>query len=720
MGTKTSISLLKDQISLSSNVIQREKLVRALVSTCKINGDEDAFEDVCEYMVRKHRNDQFLVRFTFLSATADNFHLRKLQERHWKHLNVLVHHCLINDDCYWLCKTYFENYIRFCFDKKISYVEYIKLWVEHASYYTYPIFDGDFKYKKMFLEMVGDVLPLCFKDEELKTERFTYIWYVLSWDERHPKQRISLLNNKEIVDTVLQELHNPQHADVIKHFALTYICIDFEKATELNLFEILRNNVNCRTGTCIECLKTAEDEVKIRLMQTLSVMLPSDEFLQILEENRPKNLFEQHPSISKFQKSIPTLFLNIAPAHLAFNSIMQYCQGNYLNYTENVLHQLCNKVAEKRLEGYITSLSTDTVSLKKHSILLALKLMNKTYINTSMKNFMDNEKNFSIRKHLFSSVFQLFLRNPNDHSWQLVMDNIEAISNNENESLCKLATSKRISKQFFVRYLLFTWKTLNMLPFNKTLEEAKSQILNNVTQDNVSLLPNEFCLELIQNNLFQKTHPSLVLMINDFTCKFLIYSDYDYMDQVFSLIKKFSRTSCKDIHNFVKDFCQFFITKKCDKIAVLNSFAVLWDETMKPYESLENYLYIQFTLMSLNNNSIEAVGSKIADICNNLFEIHCLNLRILKNILLNSFKANLLENVEGNFDENYSLLIDSIVKNGNSNATLILALHLIPPDEIFTFKAKIIYDSIIEAAGRNSHPGVQIELYHYLINKPNF
>ncbi|KAF5303592.1 hypothetical protein FQR65_LT08193 [Abscondita terminalis] len=768
METQKSITLLKDQISLSSNVKQREKLVKALVDTCKINKDEDAFEEVCEYMVNKHRNDQSVVRRAFLSATTDNFNLRKLQERHWKHLNVLVHHCLINDDCYWLCKDFFENYLRLCFNKNLPYMDCLKLWVQHASYYTYCLFDDNLKYKKMFYEMIADALPLCFKDEELQSRIFTHIWNVSS---TRPNRRISLMKHKHIVDTVLEELNNPQHVAVVEEFAMICIRTDFEKATELKLFEVLAHkseslNVSVNIewllkyhsleilpyiqplmkrilktylsnhkifkqvvsnkmkeairDVCTELLQSGEDNVKTRSLRTLSAILPSKELLEILEENRPQDLFDEQPSISKFQKSIPMVFVDITPAHITIEPVLQYCQGDYLKWTQNVLHQVCNNIAEERLGGVITSLSTRAVSVRKHSILLALKLLNKTEINTILKNFMDNEKNSSIRKHMFTSVFKLFLRNPDDYSWQLVKDNIKAISNEDTEAFCNLANSKRISKKYFVRYLLFTWKTLDALPMNEKLEEAKSTLLEAVTQDNVALLPNEFCLELIQNNLFQKTHPTLVQKLNDFTSKYLIYSGYDCVDHIFSVIKKFSKTSCKSVHNFVKDFCQFFITKNCDKVTILTSFAAMWDEIMKPYESLENYLYIHFTLMfmnSLNHKSIEEVGRTIAEICNSLFDIQCLNLQIFKDVFLTVFKDSLLEEMTGNLDTNFSLLIDSIVKNGNSNASLTLALDLIPLDEISTLKARMIYDGIVETAGRNSNPGVQVQLHHYLINK---
>ncbi|KAF5303591.1 hypothetical protein FQR65_LT08192 [Abscondita terminalis] len=752
MGIKKSIPLLKERILMSSNVIERARLVEALVSTCKINKDE-----------------MLLKRRSFLTSTNSNFNLKQLQERHWKHLTVLIHYVIMNDHCHWLSKVYFASYISMCFEKQIPCIDYLKVWVQHSED-VYELFSFNLKYQKRYYEMIADVLPLCFSNEQLKTQRLIYIWHIASWDSTHPRKRISLFKNKDVLDTILHELENPEHTGAAEEFAMNCIISDFHKAKELKLLEVFTKNSDLLNATvkiewllkyhslevfpyikvlvkrilitylhdykvfrhvvdpkmkeaiadvCQELLKTDVEKVKIPSLQVLSVLLPQQEFLQILDKYRPQDLFDDQPSISKFKKSIPTLFLNVTPTHLTFEYILQYCQGDYFKCTQNVLYQICNNVAEKRLGNLMTSLNARSVSARKHSILLALRLLNQSDVNRMLKNFMMNEENVSIRKHLFSSVFNLFLRNPDDYSWQLVKENIEGISHDDTETFCKLANPKRIPKQFFVRYLLFAWKTIDALPFHDKLEEAKSRILGSVTQDNVALLPNNFCLKVIRNNLFQNSNLALVQELNVFTCKYLIYSGYECMNEVFCVIKTFSRISCKYLHNFVKDFCQVFIKKKCVSITFLTSFAVLWDSILKPYESLENYLYIQFTILfmdSLKHKSIETTGAKISEICSNLFDIHCLDISIFKDILVNSFMDFMLEELGGNFDENYSLLTNSIVESGKNNASLAVAIALIPLGVTLPSKSKIIYDSIIDAAGHNTNPLVQVQLHSYLIN----
>ncbi|KAK4887679.1 hypothetical protein RN001_003950 [Aquatica leii] len=771
MGTEKSLLLLKEKIALTSNVKERERLVNALVSTCKINKNEDAFVDVCEYMVSKHRNDHLTVRRAFLNSTMNNFDLKKLSDRHWKYINELIRPVCGNVESAWLISKYFEGYVHVCFENDLPVTEHIKLWLKQP-YISDNIFPNKREFKKRCLEEFLQVLPLCFSGEELNHQYSCYLSRISAWNKRYPQDTISIFKHEHILNTVLQVVGSIDPSDEAQEVAMHCIISDFEKASELKILETLtkskriyitidvkwlfrhrpleilphvdslvqyvvrQNFSNCKLreifgavldtevkkavcAACYEIMKTGTDDYKKHAMVVLSVALTPEDFLLCLQEHCPK-LLTNVDLISKFQQNIPGCLQNVAPTHLTLPIILKYCQGDLLKYAQNALHRACNNVAEKRLSYVIEVLNARAVSVRKHSIVLASKLLNKAATQTAIKNFMLNEKNPSLRKNLFKSIFNWFLRNPDDYLWQLVKENIETIGKDDTEAFCKLANSKRVPKSFFVRYIVFAWTTLDKLPYNGKLEEGKCRILESITPDNIASLPKDFCNELIRNNLFQKTHEKLQDALNLFTSQYLIFSGTDCADEVLTVIKKFSRVSSKAIYDFVKEFCLFFVKEKTKNVNVLNAFNSCWNKSFQPCQALENYLYIQFTLIyvdCLKNKSVDEAGGRIAQLCKSLFDSGCLDISILKEVFTDDFSDNFFEDYDGNLDENNFLFIDSIVKSGKSDACLGLALALIPDDLNLVPKTKVIYNSILDAAAHNPHPLVQIQLHRYLITK---
>ncbi|KAF5303595.1 hypothetical protein FQR65_LT08196 [Abscondita terminalis] len=703
MATAKSIPLLKEKIK-NSNVTQREELVKALVITCKINRDEVALEEVCEYMVEKHSDDNHFVRKAFLEEVMHNFNLKKLQEQHWKYLNELVKSAWINDDFYFTCVPYFESYISICFDKGLPYEDYIKLWLEHGCG-LYSLVDEDLKFQKRFHEVIVDIFPLCYSGDELKTQMLDYTINISSWNNIHPKQRISLFNYPDVVENVLERIRNSEVKDEEKVFAMTCLMTDYEKAKELNLLEVLASKpeeiiisvqiewflkhhhsdvlplikplmkqmlktslphykafnqivdpemIDAVTEVCKEKLESDEDDVKIRSIQVLSVVLPPQEFLQVLKEHLPQDL-----PTSKFQKFLPKMFTNVIPAHAAFESVVEYCQGDYLKWTRDALYDICSKSAEKRLRNFIDTLSTLDIPAKKHSMIIALTLTNKEDTSNFLKDFVENEESEANRKRLLKSILKLISKNPEDCLWQLLVDKFESLFKDDVSVTCKLTKLKRIPKDLFPNYVLFTWNVLDALPSNENVDEEKTKILEMITQTNILWLPNDFCRKLICDNIFQVTHTKLSDELSSFTCKYLIYFDNDFVDEVLCIMKKVFRSSCKNVNSFVITFCEMFIKEKIDRNGVLASFANNWNDKFQPHESLENYLYIHFTLIwldSLESESIEAVGGRIAEICNNIFDIQSLDVYIFADVFTNFKNYSLLE-LSQNWDDNYSLLL---------------------------------------------------------------
>ncbi|KAF5283228.1 hypothetical protein FQA39_LY17375 [Lamprigera yunnana] len=781
MRIDRSIDLIKSKLSSTSNLEVREKLVKALVTTCQVNNDMSELANICEYMAVKSRNDHIKIRHAFLDAVYNSFDLKKLEICHWNPLNQMVRMLSLNGEYFAYNYFYIEAYIRFCLKNNLpatEIIEYLKLWLTPYYYSYYSLFNTEPKYKKLCLELFPDVFPLCFEKEELETSYVSFLNFICKWNQQHRKDQIPPFQYKELIELVKINYTKLSRNYETVNVLLQLILIDTDKAFEMNLLNVLFEhiegtyfNVNDRkfisnrfmadekylnsilkdvlkyfrprtkqsqifnnalspkiVGNISEIWKreikeSKKVDAKSRALLMLSLVEAPNVFLEFIKEYYPTDTkiniedFEKHDAY-KLQKTVPQCFQNLIPSYLVVNPILNFCNSDYMRVTRNSLFHIMNNVAEKRLIPILSQLATRAVVVKKYSVSLALRLLDYEGAQTMLKDFMENETNSSMRSSIFISVLNFFFRNPNDRTWQLVKESFKVIHANDTEAYIQLANAKRAPKTFFVEYILFAWNMLKKAPTNKNIEESKCVLLKTILPNNITLLPTEFCEDIISNYLLQTANDNLEKEVNAFVTKYLIYGEYNAVDEVFLMMKKYSQSTCKSVFRFVESFATFFIEQKPKK-DVLNNFSNLWNNMLEPYEALEEYLYIHLALGyldSLETKSAFKFGSKIAQISTSLFEKGYFVVNIIKEIFENKFKHYLLSNLKGDQDENYLIIIQSISNAGNIACT-ILALVLMPREIILTTKTKVIYESIIENATNMSDPMVKIHLHSFLINK---
>lgn len=245
MKTDKSIPLLKKKISFTSNIKERTKLVISLVKTCKINQDNKALLDVCEYMVSQHRNDHIRVRRQFLTVLTDSFNLKKLELEHWKCINQFMHLLSVTGHLSEESPRITKAYIYYCLEKNLPIEErYIVYLIK--SYNGWDICKNNLKFEKRYLIMLGNFLPLCFKDndsnEELENCYIDYLNNIVNWNRRHPNDNISLFINNNAIDAVkLRLLNSDYRTYYAEEVALQCIITDYEKSQKANLIEAFFN-----------------------------------------------------------------------------------------------------------------------------------------------------------------------------------------------------------------------------------------------------------------------------------------------------------------------------------------------------------------------------------------------------------------------------------------------------------------------------------------------
>ncbi|KAF2888566.1 hypothetical protein ILUMI_17607, partial [Ignelater luminosus] len=121
MKTEKSLTVLKDKISLTSNIIARANIVTYLVLTCKLNKDLIGLGNVCKYMVTQHLFDDWSVKQAFIDAISSNYNLAKLKEDHWKYINQLLDITLANNELYY--QNFLKSYITFRLQNNLSIEE---------------------------------------------------------------------------------------------------------------------------------------------------------------------------------------------------------------------------------------------------------------------------------------------------------------------------------------------------------------------------------------------------------------------------------------------------------------------------------------------------------------------------------------------------------------------------------------------------------------------
>lgn len=774
MNIEESITLLKKKLSCASIIKDREKLIVALVQTCKVNNDFVALADICEYVMGRHRNDHIKVKTAFLNTLHDSFKLKELKEEHWKHLKQFIQVC---------CVGYLSNFVTEKFIIALAYfnlkndlpiTEPLKLYVK-ISYGRYNILHFNPEYEKRCLNEFYEIIPLCFQNDDLKYNYVEFLRCICNWNKRHPRDRMSIFSYKSAINKLTIMLEETDYFSTAHEVAIECFIGEYQKASELNLLKFLfckskvlhgaakimkhyplsivehlesfvqkmfnsymsldtlrhlfRNIVdsNIQQQIATICKKEIDNNLegnqeKRYAIYILSFVSTHEDFLKSVGDLYPIDSVANldNPKYT-LQQAVPTSFRYFNNPLCALEPILHFCQGDYMQFAQKSLYHIVHNTAEHRLTDFLNKLGERAVSIRKHAIFLSFKLLNKTTTNNLLSKVMKIEKNASIRKTLFQSVLNYFLRNPDAHMWQLVQDSMKTVDVDDTDTFKILIVRlKKVPKQFFSVYVLFTWESLDRLTVNETIEENKCKVLAAITNTNIKMLPVDFCTNLIRTHLFTSNNTSFQEKMYSFTSTYIMHSNHDNLHEIFFEIRNHTPLFPKIGYNVVRQLCTDFIDGKFANEPNFVKFVTLWNEGVEPCYVLPDHIHLHLCLMLCNSRkhkSAVTIGTEISKFFVELHEKNCADVNELQKCFQVVFEDLALSHLSASNEESRMVIIESITNNNDGPVCLSLGVSLLPDKITPLPKVQKIYDGIIERARACSDPSVQIVLRNHLINK---
>ncbi|KAF5283226.1 hypothetical protein FQA39_LY17373 [Lamprigera yunnana] len=775
LNTSESVPVFKKKIALSSDVTSRIKYLCCLVVTCAINKDLAALLEVTKYVVTHHRNDHISVRNRFLEALNYNFKIEDLEEEHWTYIDELIEIFEMNHEPFSLRNIFLLKRIHYLLCKELPVQDCI---VQHITTTTqWNVFIENPEYEKQCLLLIGDLLADTFEKRMLKYKYLDFLNSLINWNIRHSKETISIFCYQNAIDNLKNVLRNGDNIHGVQNIItyclklkendeeLTNLCILRWKDYSWNIaFSLMRDklelvfqNVHNITSLSLNkpmkslwrywrnythmdfvqeaiefCLKTLDDPhshsySKRNAIICLSHVMPPTTFLELTMKYYPttlkvnSNLLENRV-FYHYQRSFGSSLKNIIPCSLTLESIVSFCQGDFLKLVLVSLYSAVSNVNEDKLQGFFDKLFTKAVSVRKHVIHLTLRALDQKAISTMFTKFVGTEKNCSIRKFMLKGSLNLFFQNSEEFMWNLVKVNVEAVDLEDKEVIDILMQIDKIPFAHKASYVILLWTFLEKSRYSDEYRERKMlELLRVLPSEVVQSLPKEFSHKTILKyfKLFTE-NPNIKLYsygIYVFTSKYIIYcnNEKEQEERMKFLIGhlKIVWNYSTVVDDFLKVFCMTFLLRRCIVKAVLSKFISLWIDNFELHLAFDQILFLQFSLLCVekmtDHLTMFTVGKRITEFASSITEkygdcaipIFCDVLDFFHKYLIHADSE----------DTRYEL-VESIVQNSQSDACLIIAMSFL---KCGTNKER--HNQFLQRFSEMPNPIVRIYKNHYLCKK---
>ena len=619
----SALPLIKNKISLTSNVKERAELIGCLVETCRINGDNNALADVCKYVATQHKNDDVTVPYCFLKAIKDCYKLSNLNEQSWKCIIEIVQKIVSKKIYSFYYEQWIFEYFNFLVTHDLPFKEYAAEIPKNANMWCSYI-----KSKKC-LEKFGDIVTDLFTEDQLG-QYIQYYEKVILWNRNHPADQIHLPCKKiiKIVTDYFDQKTPLSHSYVCTHILEKLLCLDIDESDlELCLKTIVEQQYHCidmnvlnylikykplivlnhveyvtkiilgmwytlvkphfwmfsRNYTHLEipqkiiniCLNaiTAEGEAsKKNAITALSRLMNNSDFINLIKPYYPDDsrmeVDDNNEEVYKLQQAITASLKYVIPSSAILESVLNFSKGDYMKFIQRALHSVSHSTNEDKLVEFYNALVDRPVSVRKNVVYLTYKVLDYKEICAMLDQFQPTEKNESIHKFIFKASFNYFLKNPSDSSWELVQNHIKRVNTSDEEIVDILIQIKKIPPEFLNTYLVFAFRYLENIPIkSRKVNEGKINLINGITQAVIMTLPEEFSWGIIQTYLFQDKDLSEAVQL--LACRFGIYVEGDVEERtvsVFNFIQQYITNTWYSEKGRVegRKRTNEFITRFCD------------------------------------------------------------------------------------------------------------------------------------------------------------
>ncbi|KAK9870082.1 hypothetical protein WA026_006177 [Henosepilachna vigintioctopunctata] len=663
---------LKEQLIRCDDIKLREKLLEYIVTSCSVNNDYDAFLDILKFFLKRFRNTDGTVLYNFLRVIYDKFKLNELTDEHWKYIHEII---LIQD----IRDLPIHNPIVLEFSKYLykngrDFGKMVDIYLKSDNFSLRNIKFEDVEFQREFLK-------LTLKQNRFQRSDFhssiEVTLAIRDWNKRHPHDFIFVSENKEIIESVKRSINfdwvcyeSDQcfsmnylvcRENMYQHFTEVYFNGEgarLENVTLTKWFlkykpDIFEEHIDhvfkCLFDKTTYCLtkffKKYEHtklthmissyflgkfidpnlEVKDKIASLLASILPKPEYLKLLDEYVPKfdkldlmTASLEEKNIHKIQIALAKSVRFSACQWKALPILLKYCRGDYFQPSLFSLYSCFNRIPEKFLADVLDQLLRKPVSARKHSIFLAALVFPLQTNKELADQLLENDDNDSIRKHLFTSTYKYFLKNPEEIFWKILETYMTSLSHYEEESLNLLSNVHIIPEKYRSKFMKKVCDVLDdlELKLEQSMNVHYDNLLHSIADDDMRLLPTELCTDIISKRLFEEKYTKNSACVG-FTIQFLIYAP-NMRENVRNVLKmmqvykkqhwdtSFGKGAKFFVYNICKDIFDKIMRVETKRVPIPEEFPIIlseeWKKVFSINDTLEEHLMLDFMVLKYNNN----------------------------------------------------------------------------------------------------------------------
>lgn len=630
-----SLPLIKEKIALNSDPSIREHLIKLLVKTCKINKNESALLDVLVYILKRHRNDFYVVRNAVIHQLHDSYKIETLSAAHWKSIDEIMQLFDVNrENCpdeMKICESRILYYLHnnlpigdllLIYLKKFATTDRFKTGIQILGktcmvdgFRMLPKVIDDNKTLarvcvELFLSMTEwnnksdqknqinttEFLPLVLEFaniliQENKCLDHLFKHFILSknwqpffslyWTQNPSSLSVAIVqyllkhSPSNVVENI-EKFSSPEFYSSIKdthqYYSLMHVCRKYEH------LDIPQNLI---TRALAE-LRNTQSECRNKSAIILSFLMNSNDYCNLISEFYPE---ESHHNLKcdvstnlyQLRHAISKSLKNLTIPSVALHSVLYFTTGDYLKFSLQSLYSTFCNTAEDKLFCAVDHLLKKPVSVNKHGLYLSAFVLGEEYFIKLIANQAKIIQNPSLQVHLFKVTYKYFCKSPNNDLFELMKLFAKQLNKNDLDSFTMLVDINKVTKGFRAPYIEFAWDLIEgATDCDAKIYNLRFELLQYVDESTINILSQEFCTKIISKYHMKETYEKY---LNKFVVCYLLCNNsvevYDKRLQVvFTVVEVRKNMNLNSETKFLNSF-GIFIDEFCSYAAEINTAAQL-------------------------------------------------------------------------------------------------------------------------------------------------
>lgn len=775
LETKDSIPIIKDKIKLFSDRITRTRYLNYLIETCRINDDKEALLNVLKYYVERHRNEESDTRASFLRKLHNSFKLEELNQEYWTEIMKLSKLFPIQNYFFYEICDINEKYLLYLYENDEINDEAILIYLKDAirNYCLLTPFDRHLKYRKDFYQRLPELIMNNYKGDELHNVCTTFLSRVKEWNEKNRKDQIDVYSFPQILqvftnkdnsfahhypyNSILPYLFTakgdtPEKDLIMKEFwsnltnnsiYLTDILNNILKHEPLSLLEHVED-ISQKSRIYYEHFlqklkyyhhlglpekfkeaylkKLADDENKSDTIRALVYLMPTVDYIKLMAPytgNETKIDFDNSTFYQNKSAFVESLKYTDTYS-LAIPIVQQFCVGDYLKPTLSTLYRIFDYTVVQNTDTLLQELFGRAVSVRKHAIFLTTRSRDEPTIYKTLKELGENEKNPSLIKFIFKRTFKYFCANPSEEFFDLLRLNSRYLKKEDEEAYDYFYQYSNVPLVYLAKFIQVAWDCISESNVDN-IKDKRFTLLNQVDDDIIRLLPENFCRNILETYLCNKNEQS----VREFACKYILTGESDEnLLFICNLLKNFIKTdwqtkSRKIVRSILTHICNSLRQHK--KLEYMKTFYGVWHEILEVVNAYEEHLTLKLNVLYLSTNE----EYRIRNFAEKVYEFYNENVQTFSNMIIEIFAKVLSDTIESitwddeyreNHDENLFNFYLGLLNTNKSSFNYALILSLLPKEYSLVYDIKLQHQMILKEISRCEETWLKIRFIEYSDN----